>query len=189
MTKNRFYLAGLGAAAAIALIPWNGAPLISRVFDAGSTIAENVAQRPKVQLKLEAEKQIVEQDKVTGKEKITWQALSNGATVQPGDTLRYQIQGQNEGNLEAKNLTVVQPVPKGTTYVLKSASGNGTTATYSIDDGKTFVTNPTIQVKLADGTVKTRPAPAEVYTHIRWSLNQSLQPKGSQQMNYAVKVR
>lgn len=186
--KPGFYLVGLGAIAAIALAPVQGTPLIAHLLDAGKTVAGDVAQQPKVQLQLTAEKQLVQQDS-TGKEKISWQLLKDGASVQPGDRLRYTVQSINQGNLAADKLAVTQPIPAGMVFVLNSTSSNGTTATYSIDNGKTFVAQPTVQVRLANGKLETRPAPAEAYTHVRWNLVKPLVPQTVTKMDYQVKVR
>jgi uncharacterized repeat protein (TIGR01451 family) len=189
---KRSSIVGLAAIATFSLIPFGGTPLLARVFDAGKTMAENVVNQPKVELNLSADKQVVQKDE-TGKEQVTWQALAAGKTVvKPGDVLRYNLVGNNNGKGEAKNLAVTQPIPQGMTYVLNSAtiaSNNGAAITYSIDNGKSFVEKPTVQVVRPDGKVETKPAPAEAYTHVRWNVGTSLAPSAAVKATYQAKVR
>jgi uncharacterized repeat protein (TIGR01451 family) len=189
---KRLSMVGLGAIAAFTLIPFSGTPLLLKAFNAGSTTAQNVARHPKVELNLAAEKKVVQLDE-KGKEKVSWQALNQGkAIVNPGYVLRYTASGANKGNSPAKNLVITQPIPKGMVYILNSAtfaSNDGSAVTYSIDNGKTFVAKPTVQVVLPNGKVETRPAPAEAYTHVRWTVGNSLAPDAEVNVAYQVKVR
>jgi hypothetical protein len=101
------------------------------------------------------------------------------------------VNGANNGSRPATNLIVTQPIPKQTAYVLNSSSTIKSTATvtYSIDNGKTFVAKPTVQVKLANGKVETRPAPAEVYTHVRWKFTDAIAAKSTIGAAYQVRVK
>ena len=111
-------------------------------------------------MRLEVEKKVI-QTTVDGKPKVSWKALKGEAKVQPGDVLRYRVNGGNNGDKAVKNLAINQPIPEGTQYILKSATVNqnkGAKITYSIDGGKTFVENPTVKVKLENGKVENRPA-------------------------------
>lgn len=179
----------LGAIALIAAVPLiGGTPVLASLQQAGEAIVKSL-NRPQVKLNLGAEKQVIGQDQ-TGKEKITWQALEGNAIVQPGDILRYTVSSENAGDVPAKNLVVTQPIPQQMTYILGSATNNNNAkVTYSIDKGQSFVDNPTIQVTLPDGKVETRPAPAEAYTHVRWSFDKSVDPAAGVKAGYEVKVR
>lgn len=99
--------------------------------------------------------------------------------------------GANNGDRTASNLIVTQPIPKQTAYVLNSSTTIKSTAsvTYSIDNGKTFVAKPTVQVKLANGKVETRPAPAEAYTHVRWKFTNAIAAKSIVAAAYQVRVK
>ena len=191
-SRKRLYLLSLGLVATVSLVPVNGVSLAGWLFDAGMTVAQNVLNKPDVKLKLSVERKILQKDS-QGKEKVTWEKLpENNAVVQPGDVLRYQITGLNQGNAPAKNLTVTQPVPIGTVYLLESVTlpeVKGAKVTYSIDGGKTFTTQPLVTVTLFDGQEKNQPAPAELYTHIRWNFGELLTPKTSVAATYQVKVR
>jgi uncharacterized repeat protein (TIGR01451 family) len=173
-----------------------GAPVMSDLTGlavANSTypvLAQAVKPKPQVKLALSADKKVVQKD-AQGKETVSWQSVQDKATVQPGDVVRWTINVKNEGSSGAEKLVIPQPLPKGMTYMLNSAnfsSGKGA-ITYSIDGGKTYVAKPTIQVKLPDGKVETRPAPAERYTHIRWALDGAIAPKQAVTVSYQAQVR
>lgn len=186
---RRFYVASLGAIALLTTVSFTSdLPVFAAFREAGMAIAQNLRQ-PKVQLNLVAQKQLVALDE-QGKEQVTWQDLKDQAVVQPGDVLRYTVTGENASETSAQDLAVTQPVPQGTTYVLASAASPSSAATtYSIDQGKTFVENPTVNVTLPDGTVETQPAPAEAYTHVRWTFGKSLDPAAVVKASYEVTVR
>jgi uncharacterized repeat protein (TIGR01451 family) len=187
---KRSFAIGIGLAAALAIVPFDGVPLVARAFDAGKTMAENIANRPKVEIALSAEKQLVSTDD-KGKQQISWQALEAGnAVVQPGDVLRYTANSSNQGNVDAKNLVVTQPIPKGTMFVLNSAKTDAAVVTtYSIDNGETFTEKPMVQVTLPNGKTEMRPAPAEAYTHVRWQISSPIAPKAGVKLAYNVKVQ
>lgn len=188
---KRFSIAGLGAIALIAGVTFsNQIPVVANIFEGGVAIAQS-AKQGQVQLRLKAERKLVRKD-AEGKNKVTWQELQNGATVEPGEVLRYSINGANNGNKAVKNLAINQPIPQGMVYVLNSATVNanaGAEITYSINGGKTYVKNPTVQVKLEDGTVETRPAPDTAYTHIRWKFGESVPEQAEVDGTYQVRVR
>ncbi|QKQ73705.1 DUF11 domain-containing protein [Nostoc sp. TCL240-02] len=186
---KRFSFASLGAFALIATVPFVGqVPGIASLWHSTSAVAQNVKTQGQIQLRLEAEKQVIAQDQ-QGKQSKTWQPLKGQAVVQPGDVLRYTLSGENKSDRPVKNLILNQPIPKGMVYILKSAiATNDTKVTYSIDGGRSFVENPTVKVTLPDGKVETKPAPANVYTHIR--LQVPLVPaKKMVKATYQVQVR
>ena len=179
----------IGLAAMLVAVPFSSFPGIAATTPK-NILAQNVQAQPKVQLRLTAAKKMVQKD-TAGKDKVTWVSLQGNVTVQPGDVLRYTVTGANNGTRPATNLVVTQPIPKQTAYVLNSSSTIKTTATvtYSIDNGKTFVAKPTVQVKLANGKVETRPAPAEVYTHVRWKFTDAIAAKSTIGAVYQVRVK
>ncbi|XHX80719.1 MAG: hypothetical protein RBJ76_12540 [Stenomitos frigidus ULC029] len=187
---KRQFAVGLGVTALLLTMPFaSKLPVVAGLFDSNVAIAK-AAQHPKVQLALMGEKQVISKD-AQGKKTISWQGGSQLA-VQAGDVLRYRLMGKNEGDRPVNNLTLNQPIPKNTVFILKSAKASASQAaqiTYSIDGGRSFVKTPTVPIKLANGTVETRPAPAEAYTHIRWKLSKTLAAKAPVTAEYQVKVR
>ena len=185
--KKRLLL-GLSALALVGAMPFaTSQPVLAQLEGVKDAIVEAVL-RPEVKLNLSAEKQMVELDK-NGQEKISWEALEGKVTVQPGDILRYTVDGSNSGDVEAKGLSITQPVPNQTSYVLASAkTDSGAEVIYSIDGGQSFVAEPMIEVTLPDGTVELQPAPAEMYTHIQWNFGDDLASAQSVKAFYNVKV-
>lgn len=157
-----------GAIALIATVPFvSQVPGVASLWHSTSAIAQNVKTQGQIQLRLEAEKQVVAQDQ-QGKQSKTWQPLKGQVVVRPGDMLRYTLSGENKSDRPVKNLILNQPIPKGMVYVLQSTNvTNNAKVIYSIDGGRSFVENPTVKVTLPDGKVETKPAPANLYTHIR----------------------
>jgi uncharacterized repeat protein (TIGR01451 family) len=173
---KRFALVAVTTSAIVIAAPLHQIPVIGRVFDAAVAIAQN-AQRPDVKLNL-----IVER-----RDGDSWQGGSiNSAT--PGDVLRYNLKGKNQGNRAANNFTLTQAIPSRTTYVAQSATGNAQII-YSIDKGKNYSAQPMIMTKRADGTTESRPAPAESYTHVRWKFQNAIEPGANVSAFYQVRVR
>lgn len=181
----------LGAIAVIAAVPFVGEmPVLANLLEAGTTIAQNLQRQPQVQLSLGAQKKVVQKDQ-QGKQQVTWQTLQGNVVVQPGDVIRYIVAGKNDSDRSVRNLVVTQPIPNQTTYILNSVTvkNSGAEITYSINNGKSFVEKPTVRVKLPNGKVETRPAPAELYTHVRWKFAEAIIPTAAVNASYQVKVR
>ena len=183
------WFVGLGALALMGAIPLvGGEPVRAQISEVRDTIVQAIL-RPEVKLTLGAEKQVVTVDNKGG-EVIAWESLEGSVTVQPGDVLRYTVDGANSGDVEATDLQITQPVPERTVYVLDSAeSVTAAEMTYSIDGGETFVESPMIEVELPDGTVEQQPAPAEAYTHISWRLVDPLLSAEAVKVSYEVGIQ
>lgn len=186
-----FSIASLGAIAVIAATPFVTQMPVLGNLQTSAVLAQNVQRQSAVQMRLEAEKKVVQKD-AQGKEQVMWQPLQGQATVQPGDVIRYIVKGENTSDRPVRSLAFTQPIPQGTVYALNSATvaqNAGARITYSIDNGKTFVEKPMVQVKLPDGKVEMRPAPAEAYTHVRWNFGAAVQPKTMMSASYQVRVQ
>jgi uncharacterized repeat protein (TIGR01451 family) len=185
-----FSVTSLGTLAVIATLSFTGEVPVLASRQAGTAIAENIQRQTQIQLYLGAEKKVLRKDQ-QGKQQVTWQTLRGNVVVQPGDVLRYVVTGKNNSNRAVKNLVVTQPIPKQTAYLLNSVTvkNNKAKVTYSINNGKSFVAQPTIQVKLVNGKVETRPAPAEIYTYVRWKFEQPISPETAVNATYQVRVR
>lgn len=189
--NKRISLISLGAAATLTLIPFGGsASIMAQAVEAGKSAIANVMNRPTVQLNLVADKKVTQKD-AQGNKKVGWQALANGSSVGTGDVVRYTVTGANKGDRPAKNLTVVQPITKGLTYVADSAVTKGAKAevTFSIDSGKTFSAQPTVAVTLPNGQVEYKPAPLSAYSNVRWTFTEPVAPKAQATATYQVAVR
>lgn len=117
-------------------------------------------------------------------------SLDKAQAVQQGEILSWQITSANEGDGAARDYKTVGHIPAGTSFVAGSAAGeNGSTVTYSIDGGKTYSTQPIIAEKQADGTVKQVPAPASMYTEVRYEWSDALAAGGKLSASYKVRVK
>lgn len=186
---KRKFLFGIGIAALAVTAPLAmTTPVFANLQAAGSAIAQQLLQ-PDVKLVMGAEKQVMVAD-ANGQPQKAWAKLEGEATVQPGDVLRYAVETSNEGEMAAKNLEVTQPIPARMTFVIGSDKGNTTAkATYSIDNGATFVDEPMVEVTLPDGTVEMQPAPAEAYTHVKWNFDEALASAVAVNVSHEVIVK
>jgi uncharacterized repeat protein (TIGR01451 family) len=190
--KRLHQLLGLGAIAAVLATPvLISTPVWAQLQQVGQTVVQNLQQEPQLQLQLSVAKSVVTTT-VSGQPEVRWEALGGQAPVQPGDVLRYTLAGENTSDRPVRNLVVTQPIPAQMKYVLDSATVNqntGADITYSIDAGKTFVAEPVIEVTLPDGKVETRPAPAELYSHVRWNFSNAVSAGAMLNATYQVQVR
>ncbi|HLO87461.1 MAG TPA: hypothetical protein VK203_20995 [Nostocaceae cyanobacterium] len=186
---KRIFIAGIGTSLLLTTVSFTThLPGLASWWQSNSAVAQSPQKESALQLRLEAEKQVLTKDQ-QGKQQVNWQALKGQAVVKPGDVLRYTLSGENKSDRQLKNITVNQPIPKGTVYILKSVNANPTTkVTYSIDGGRNFVENPTVQVKLANGQVTTQPAPASAYTHLRFQVP-AIAAKTTVKVSYQTQVR
>jgi uncharacterized repeat protein (TIGR01451 family) len=116
-------------------------------------------------------------------------ALDKTTVVKPGEILDWTITSENSGNAPAFEYKTVGHIPQGTTFVADSAKADGAKTVYSIDGGKSYSAQPTIEVKQADGSVKRVPAPVSMYTEIRYEWADPLAQGGKLSASYKVRVK
>jgi uncharacterized repeat protein (TIGR01451 family) len=138
----------------------------------------NSAARPEVKMVLSA---AVERNSLV--------PLDNKTVVNPGEILDWTIVSENSGNASALEYKAVGHIPQGTTLVADSAKAEGAKAVYSINGGKSYSAQPTIEVKQADGSVKRVPAPISMYTEIRYEWADPLAQGGKLSASYKVRVK
>jgi uncharacterized repeat protein (TIGR01451 family) len=96
-------------------------------------------------------------------------SLDETVTVKSGEIMNWTITSTNEGNAPAREYKTTGVVPAGTQLVAGSVSADGSaTVTYSIDHGKSFSAQPTVDERQPDGSTKKVPAPTSMYTQIRY---------------------
>jgi uncharacterized repeat protein (TIGR01451 family) len=109
-------------------------------------------------------------------------AKAGGKTpsVLPGDTVRYRLLFTNTSSGAVHGIVLDNPIPKGLRYQPGSAKADraDVAVLFSIDGGSTYSASPTIDVDV-DGKRQQHPAPAEMYTHVRWTVRGDV-PKGAQ---------
>jgi uncharacterized repeat protein (TIGR01451 family) len=117
-------------------------------------------------------------------------SLERVENVKPGEVLDWQILSSNDGEGAARDYKAVGHIPAGTSFVQGSASAEGgSTVTYSVDGGKTFATQPVIEEKQQDGSVKQVPAPVAMYTEVRYEWSDALAAGGKLSASYKVRVK
>ena len=117
-------------------------------------------------------------------------ALDKASEVKPGEVLRWTISSNNQGDGNASDYKAVGRIPEGTEFVLDSAKADGEAlVTFTIDGGKTFSPVPMIEEKQLDGTVKMVPAPASMYSQVRFEWKSALVAKETINARYDVKVK
>ena len=115
--------------------------------------------------------------------------LEKSTVVNPGEILDWTITSENDGNAAALQYKTVGHIPRGTTYVSDSAKADGAKTVFSIDGGKSYSAQPTIEEKQADGSVKRVPAPVSMYTEIRYEWAEPLAQGGKLSASYKVRVK
>jgi uncharacterized repeat protein (TIGR01451 family) len=139
---------------------------------------------PELQVTLEGQVQVLADGEVS------WAALADGAEIKPGELIRYQVELANTGDDEATKASALGRIPAGTLYVLESATaGPDLMVEYSIDGGDTYSRQPTIVVEDEHGSKRTVPAPASLYTSIRWTWSDPIPSGDSASVFYQVQVR
>jgi uncharacterized repeat protein (TIGR01451 family) len=88
--------------------------------------------------------------------------------VTPGDRLVVVLRYRNAGPQPATGFTLTNPIPAAVAFT----GTDDSSATVSVDGGKTWGALASLKVVAADGT--SRPAVAADVTHIRWSLRQPI---------------
>ena len=117
-------------------------------------------------------------------------ALDKAGVVHPGEVLDWTITSANEGDGAAREYRTVGQIPAGTSLVAGSATAEYDAAvTYSIDNGKTYSAQPTVEERQADGTVKKVAAPVSMYTQVRYEWAEPLAAGKTLAASYKVRVK
>jgi len=161
------------------LFPWLAAALSSVV------IAAPAQQAPKLDLKTTVLKEVkVMKNGVVTTERVPVE------TTHPGDVLVYTLTYRNVGQTGTPEVTLVDPVPKGTVYVLASAAGKDAEIACSVDGGSAWQKEPAVMPVLQpDGTKKQVPVPADRYTHLRWVIKKPCPPGQSGAVTFKTTVK
>jgi uncharacterized repeat protein (TIGR01451 family) len=100
--------------------------------------------------------------------------------VLPGDTVRYRLLFTNVSAGAVHGIVLDNPIPAGLHYAAGSAKADRADVAilYSIDGGKSYSAEPMIDA-VVDGRHEQHAAPAELYTHVRWTIRGDV-PRGAQ---------
>ena len=107
-------------------------------------------------------------------------------TAIPGDIIRYDIGFENISDQVVSNIVINNPVPNNSKYRDKSATGQDTEISFSVD-GNTFAEPSKLVLK--DSTGKTWLATAEQYKHIRWIYKKPLSPGMKSTVSFMTEIR
>jgi uncharacterized repeat protein (TIGR01451 family) len=117
-------------------------------------------------------------------------ALDKVSAVYPGEVLDWTITSANEGDAPARQYRTIGQIPQGTAFVAGSAVAEyNAIVSYSIDGGKNFAAQPTIEEKQPDGTTKRTLAPASMYTQVRYEWSDPLAAGSKLSASYKVRVK
>ena len=143
------------------------------------------AGAPKIEIAVQVERELVHPDS-TGKKIVERKPVD---IANPGDVLVYTLKATNVGEGPALEARLEDPLPPGTELILDSLDHGHATPAASLDGGKTWQPFPArVERRGSDGKVESVPAPADTYTHLRWTLADPLAPGESKNVQFKVRV-
>lgn len=109
--------------------------------------------------------------------------------IRVGDRIRYTLTFTNPTAGPVGNVVLHNPLGEGLRFVGGSVTVRGGTARveYSIDRGATYSAQPMIEVE-ENGRKVRRPAPPELYTDVRWTLETQVQPGARVVASYEARL-
>ncbi len=136
-----------------------------------SLAAGAAAAKPRLEISVAQAKEVVESSGSSNSRKTRLVPIRSAA---PADVIQYTVTYANKGDEVANDAVIDDPIPKGTTFIASSATGEGAEVTFSSDGGKTFATpvKLTYEIRLPSGEVEKRVASPGNYTHIRFTIKQ-----------------
>ena len=162
-----------------------GVVFLALLILTASGVVLAVTGAPKIEIEVQVERELVRID--AGGKKIVERNPVDIA--KPGDVLVYTLTATNVGVGPALEARLEDPLPTGAELILDSLEHGRTTPTASLDGGKTWQPFPAqVERRGADGKVESIPAPAERYTHLRWTLAEPLAPGESKDVRFKVRV-
>lgn len=152
---------------------------------AGLALAAPALAAPRITFSIAQFREVVEQK---GGARTT--KMVPAQSVSPGDVVEYVLTYTNQGDAPATDANIDDAIPKGTTYLADTASGEGAEITFSSDGGKTFApaVKLTYEFRLPSGAVEKRVATPAEYTHVRWTLKKVV-PGATGKVAFRVKVK
>ena len=111
--------------------------------------------------------------------------------VFPLDMVEYTLRYRNTGTASATGINLIGPIPEGTVYLDKTATGiEGAKPRFSIDGGKSYQEAPvTYTVINESGEEETREATPDMITHVQWRMESDLEVGQDVVVSYRVQVK
>jgi uncharacterized repeat protein (TIGR01451 family) len=111
--------------------------------------------------------------------------------VFPLDCVEYTLRYRNTGSASATGVNLIGPIPEGTVYLDKTATGiDGVDPRFSIDGGKIYQEEPvTYTVVNENGEEETREATPDMITHVQWRMESDLDAGQYVVVSYRVQVK
>lgn len=111
--------------------------------------------------------------------------------AQPNDIIEYKLTYKNTSTDPLRNIVITDPVPNEAVYISESAVlPRVGRVQFSIDDGKSYHAWPVkVQVETADGELVWKDAEPEQVTHIRWTLDEAIDPDQGIVVSYRASVK
>ena len=160
--------------------------ILAAALGAAATAVLASAGSPRLEVNVRVEREVVKDDP-SGRRVVHREPVG---IASPGDTLVYTLEARNAGDGHAVGAKLDDPIPEGTTLVVDSVDRAGAELSASLDGAKTWVAFPaTVERRNEDGTLTRVPAPAESYTHLRWSLPGAIAPGESRNVSFKVRIR
>jgi uncharacterized repeat protein (TIGR01451 family) len=149
-------------------------------------IAMATTGAPKVEVSVNVEREVARVD-ANGKKVVERKPVD---VANPGDVLVYTLKATNLGDGAAIDARIEDPIPTGTELLLDSIEFGQLVPTASLDGGASWQAFPAqVEQKAADGTIAKVAAPADAYTHLRWTLADPLAPGESKEVHFKVRIR
>ena len=111
--------------------------------------------------------------------------------ARPSDTIEYRLTYTNTGDEPVQNIFITDPIPFGTEFVHPAATelAEGDVE-YSIDGGKTYHAWPILVKKTNEnGEEEMVEATPDMVTHLRWALNEPIQPNQGITVTYRTVIK
>jgi len=113
--------------------------------------------------------------------------LVPASSAMPGESLTFTISYTNEGEEEARDIILTNPVPEHMVYEGESVEGEGTVIAFSVDGGVSYGAADSLTVTDENGNE--RQAVPSDYTHIRWKLVEPVPAQGSGVVSFRASVK
>lgn len=111
--------------------------------------------------------------------------------ARPNDVIEYRITYRNDGEGPLQNIFITDPIPRGTEYIVRTATEpSGAAVAFSIDGGKSYQSWPIKIVREnEDGQEIEAEATPDMVTHIRWVITDMFEPESAVTVSYRTTVK